>query len=713
MYKKVLLILVLSTGLLQAEFSQTNGPTGGNFRSMASHSDTLYGLTSYNTLFQYVDGEWSRLPAPADANGIIHFAGKLFSYGYSGVFYLDMDSQQWNGTHNVQVRFASQANDRLYVMTTDSVYHSSDGFTWTSTFDSLVSQIAFFGDTLNQVLMNPKQILQADSNYVLACTGQFSTTQKGIYVSNDLGQSWYEPAGIASFSQTLDLLNWNGKFINNTTTGLYISEDLGQNWYRVMHGIPTENSYLNDLFLYHDSLYGLSAGSSMLYRLEDTTWVAVAPVPDTYAIHPFQAGFVYSSNDRIYTYDLTTATTVDISANLVATSTFVLGIDNESALAYNPGRAGYFTQDNGVTWQPFPRVVTRVAQMDDELYFASGSGVQMSSDWGQTVTSRNSGIPDAYLPSINQIRSDNGTLYIGFSRSRARTHLSPVWEAGGIYKSTNQGASWTVASSGLPNQGGVFVPIYDFYVDDDVLIANTIDGTFRSLNGGGSWSRFENGLAEYERPQQFISYNGQIFTATYYGVKVSSPSSVQWEDVSAGLQDFVNGYGLRFVVQDSMLYMHDNNTNIFYQFAESGWEAIDAPTVSPVDYFQFSTTGSTVWAAVYDGGIWSGTVESITATRGETSIPRKFALGQNYPNPLNPETRIDFRVPEESPVTITIYNLLGQEVTRLAKGIYQAGRHQVIWNGRNSAGLMVPSGTYFYRLEASEFTQTRRMILLK
>lgn len=714
MSKKVLLILVLSTGLLQAEFNQTSGPTGGNFRSMTSHGDTLYGLTSQHTLFQYSGGEWSRLPVPGDADGITYFAGNLFSYGYSGVFYLDMDSQQWNGTHNVQVRFAAQSNDRLYVMTTDSVYHSSDGFTWTSTFDSLVSQVEFFGDTLNQTLMYPKQILQQDSNFVLACTGQFSTTQKGIYVSNDNGQLWYEPAGIAEFSQTLDLMIYDGKFVNSTTTGLYMSEDHGKHWYQVVNGLPETFQYLNDLFTHDGMLYGLSSASSTLYQLQDSTWVAVATVNDAYATHPFQDGFVYSANDRIYAYHLNDSIVEHLSENLIATSSFILGINDESALAYNPGRGAYFTVDNGATWQSFPREIIRVAQVNGNLFYANETGVHVTTDWGQTVSSRNSGIPAAFIESVNQIRADDDILYVGFNRSRARTHMSPVWEAGGIYKSTNQGASWTFASSGLPNEGGVYAPIYDFYVADGVLIANTIEGTFRSLDNGGSWQRFENGLESYERPYQFVDYAGQIFMASYYGIKVSSPGSVSWEDRSTGLLDFVNGQGLRFVVQDSVLYVHDNNTNSFYRHEVDHWTPIDdMPTPFPVDYFQFSTGGGTVWAAVYDGGIWTGSVETLTDLHSEISLPQNFVLEQNYPNPFNPDTQINFRIPNQSHVAITIYNMMGQQVARLTDRVYQPGHHSVSWDGRNSSGKVVTSGTYFYRLETGEFTQARKMIFLK
>lgn len=87
---------------------------------------------------------------------------------------------------------------------------------------------------------------------------------------------------------------------------------------------------------------------------------------------------------------------------------------------------------------------------------------------------------------------------------------------------------------------------------------------------------------------------------------------------------------------------------------------------------------------------------------------REFALGNNYPNPFNPSTTIDFSIPAKGLVNLTIYNLLGQEVARLVDGQMEAGNHSVRWNASTMA-----SGIYLYRLNAEGFTSTRKMLLVK
>jgi len=94
-------------------------------------------------------------------------------------------------------------------------------------------------------------------------------------------------------------------------------------------------------------------------------------------------------------------------------------------------------------------------------------------------------------------------------------------------------------------------------------------------------------------------------------------------------------------------------------------------------------------------------------------IPTAYALFQNYPNPFNPITRIEYDLPVAGRVQLTIYNLLGQEVTSLIKSWQEPGHYSITWNSQNDHKVMVSSGMYFYYLETQEFKQIKKMILLK
>jgi hypothetical protein len=105
--------------------------------------------------------------------------------------------------------------------------------------------------------------------------------------------------------------------------------------------------------------------------------------------------------------------------------------------------------------------------------------------------------------------------------------------------------------------------------------------------------------------------------------------------------------------------------------------------------------------------------ESQVYERTREPIPTEFALSQNSPNPFNPSTKIMYALPAASDVTISVFNVLGQRVTELVNGHEEAGFHEVIWNGKDNAGRSVASGVYFYRIEANQFNETKKMLLLK
>jgi hypothetical protein len=93
--------------------------------------------------------------------------------------------------------------------------------------------------------------------------------------------------------------------------------------------------------------------------------------------------------------------------------------------------------------------------------------------------------------------------------------------------------------------------------------------------------------------------------------------------------------------------------------------------------------------------------------------PAQFELKGNYPNPFNPETVIKFNLPQESAVTLRIYNVLGQVVNTVVDEVLPTGSYSVKWDGKNDQGSDVASGVYFYRIKAGTFESTQKMTLLR
>ena len=92
----------------------------------------------------------------------------------------------------------------------------------------------------------------------------------------------------------------------------------------------------------------------------------------------------------------------------------------------------------------------------------------------------------------------------------------------------------------------------------------------------------------------------------------------------------------------------------------------------------------------------------------DNNLPSSFSLNQNYPNPFNPSTTISFNLPVQAKIKVIIYDALGTQLEVIADDVKSAGTHNITWNAKNYA-----SGIYFYKLEADNFVQVRKMILMK
>ena len=96
-----------------------------------------------------------------------------------------------------------------------------------------------------------------------------------------------------------------------------------------------------------------------------------------------------------------------------------------------------------------------------------------------------------------------------------------------------------------------------------------------------------------------------------------------------------------------------------------------------------------------------------------TPVPSEFALHDNYPNPFNPVTTINYDLPKDAYVNLIIYDIMGREVVNLAGQEMTAGYQTMTWNARNNAGALVSAGIYFYQIQTRDFIKTKKMVLLK
>ncbi len=136
-------------------------------------------------------------------------------------------------------------------------------------------------------------------------------------------------------------------------------------------------------------------------------------------------------------------------------------------------------------------------------------------------------------------------------------------------------------------------------------------------------------------------------------------------------------------------------------------------------YWDSPTEGAPRWtplsvATGYFGNLAYGLSMSVAPVPDSETALRSTRLLSSYPNPFNPRTTIAFDLAERETVSLRVFDMSGRLVKELiATEDHTPGHHEVVWNGRNDADRQVASGTYFYRLETSNYSETKRMVLVK
>lgn len=170
---------------------------------------------------------------------------------------------------------------------------------------------------------------------------------------------------------------------------------------------------------------------------------------------------------------------------------------------------------------------------------------------------------------------------------------------------------------------------------------------------------------------------------------------------------FTDGQEFNIIIKNNLQGKTDMVFNGLDQFAKYQVYLLDKQSVKLTDLKQINRVEINGNANLKEFSVFMGTAEYIAEIK-KSLLPREFALNQNYPNPFNPATTIRYQLPAESVVHLKVFDILGNEIQTLVDETKPAGIYELSWNAEN-----LPSGIYFYRLQAGSFIETRKMILIK
>jgi hypothetical protein len=172
-------------------------------------------------------------------------------------------------------------------------------------------------------------------------------------------------------------------------------------------------------------------------------------------------------------------------------------------------------------------------------------------------------------------------------------------------------------------------------------------------------------------------------------------------------EDWLNG---QWVNSERYTYSYDAQENLTsfwdYSWLNSSWTPTDY-NVELKGFVVFDSAGNNYRYQGYNFTFKRKLIVTGIASQSG-NVPAVYSLSQNYPNPFNPSTTIKFELPKSTEVRLSVYDLLGREISVLVNERRNAGVHEVKFDASNLA-----SGVYFYRLQAGDFVSSKRMLILK
>jgi len=420
-------------------------------------------------------------------------------------------------------------------------------------------------------------------------------------------------------------------------------------------------------------------------------------------------------------------------------------IDSNVGAASGSGIGGHaiYTTNGGVTWTlaqvPDSTRFLGALQFTDALTGYSAGSFGLTWDFqGLFARTTNAGqswhrygtLPDSVfvLLGISFVNSQ-----IGF----VTADEAVAYGSAKILKTTNGGLNWTrltIPDSLFSLLSITFIDsLRGFAAGSRYYTQRRVGVILETIDGGLTWSEHvfptAAGLKDIHFPSQSTGYAVGPDTSIYRSIVYKTTNGGSDWFLLAVTPDTILLEGVRFAGNSAtgIVYGHKASSDTLYTVPLVG-----RTTNGGADWSYEALSGFPPRSTVISGKLITDSIGYIcggsggqafmlhTTNGGTTFVPpqpngtlKQYYLAQNYPNPFNPSTTIRFELPQSTTVRLILYNALGQLIATLVDQERQAGRHEVVWDGRNSLGQSVAGGIYFCRIQAGVFEQTRKLALVR
>jgi len=336
--------------------------------------------------------------------------------------------------------------------------------------------------------------------------------------------------------------------------------------------------------------------------------------------------------------------------------------------------------------------VNSLAAMGPKLFAGTGGGVFVTTDYGTNWSAMNQGLTDY---DVITLVADKPNLFAGVSS--------------GVFLSKDEGASWGPIDSGIVRlsvTGNLTVSC--LAAADSIICVAALEGLFVSSDLGTNWTLTS---LDWAKEVSIMADSGRM--KLYVRTAYDNPWGPIYCLDSGGLNwNCVMSQATCFAVEDTLLFAESIDGVFYSKNRGSTWTDIGGgfALAASREVSTFFFEDSIVYAGTLHSGVWRSELSSILSgvTPGTNHLPAGFLLLHNYPNPFNPSTVIDYKLPVSCFVSLEVYDVLGKSVATLVNEYQRAGSHWVIFQASQ-----MTSGVYLCRLQAGTCSKTQKILFLK
>ena len=371
----------------------------------------------------------------------------------------------------------------------------------------------------------------------------------------------------------------------------------------------------------------------------------------------------------------------------------------------------YLSSDNGCTWQsnyiPNTGTLNSLIIIDNEFgYIVGDYGKIFRTDFSSMQLEDISISESFHFRDVAFKDYENGVV-VGTKQVRidGRTYYLPS-----IHLTTDAGLSWTEKCFDVRGK----LNSVSYFDEENIITVGDSGKVFVSYDNGCNWVSFDLGVSANLYEVKFCSIGRGIIVGEQGTIIISEDGWQSWSIINVPEYYHIKSVCAKdinqFVATGYMRVRIDGrdfNVATILSSNDGGINWNESFISQRGSYNSISFCNPDLAIAVGDSGLFS-MYESPSALDNNNLTLSDFILEQNFPNPFNPRTQIKYSVPQSSQVQITIFDVLGNELETLVNEENTVGTYEVNWNAAN-----LPSGVYFYRLQAGDFVQTKKMLLLK